>query len=301
MAQQGLIEGGRRPVSYAEIGRRPRWRRALSSTSGAGPLLLAPGALLGVCLLIPLVTVAVTAFGLGLHGVADAVTDSLFVSAVRRTLPMAAIVTLLAFLLGSAYALGLTFASKPVRVVLLLALFASFWVSLLVRTYGWVLLIQPNGLLEDVLAGLGLVRRPLQLFQTTPAMYPAMVHAMLPYMIMPIYASLRGLDLRIVRAAQSLGAGPLMVLRRIVLPQMRAGAAAGAVLVFVLSLGFYITPKFLGGPSDLTVATIIDQQFSQLFNFGVASAMGLVLLVTVLAIYVVADRVGGISRQWEQL
>jgi putative spermidine/putrescine transport system permease protein len=117
-------------------------------------------------------------------------------------------------------------------------------------------------------------------------------------MVLPIYGALTALDARQIAAAQSMGARPALILRKVVLPQIRPGVLAGTVLVFVLSLGFYVTPAFLGGPSELTLGTIIQREFGQTFDFGAASAMGAALLILVVAICLAADRVLGVSRQW---
>lgn len=282
----------------------PKARRlgyALTGGTGASWLLVLPVALLLLCLLVPLVAIATTALGHGFGHARSSVTDPVFLDAVRRTVVLSAIVTLICWVVGTLFSLAIMLTRRGVRIFLVAALFITFWISLLVRTYGWIILFQPNGLLQHILSTLGLLHGPLNLLQTTPAMYPAMVHIMLPYMILPILGTLATIDPAQLRAAQSLGARPLTILRRVVLPQMRPGALAGSILVFVLSLGFYITPRFLGGPSDLTVATIIDREFSQVFDFAAASAMGLTLLIAVLALYVIADRVLGVSRQWEHV
>jgi putative spermidine/putrescine transport system permease protein len=282
----------------------PRPRRltaTLSGGTGAIWLLVLPAALLLLCLAIPLVTIATTALDDGVGKATTTVSDSLFLDAVKRTVVLAVVVTLICWVIGTAYSLGLMLTRGWVRVLLLASLFITFWISLLVRTYGWIVLFQPNGLLQHALSTLGLHHGSLNLLQTTPAMYPGMVHIMLPYMIHPIFWTLATLDPAQLRAAQSLGARPLTILRRVILPHMWAGSLAGIILVFILSLGFFITPRFLGGPADLTVSTIIDREFEQVYDFVAASAMGLTLLIAVLALYVIADRALGVSKQWEHV
>jgi len=118
--------------------------------------------------------------------------------------------------------------------------------------------------------------------------------------VLPIYASLRAIDPAQVRAARSLGASEFLVLRRLVLPGLRSGSWAGVLLVFILSLGFYVTPAFLGGPGTQVLAMVIGVQFGRLENIGLTAALGALLLVAVLALYVVADRIFKISEQWER-
>jgi ABC-type spermidine/putrescine transport system permease subunit I len=273
--------------------------RRLASGSGAVWLLAVPVAFLAACLVAPLASVATTAVserGWGVFG--DVAGSHLFLDATRRTILLATVVTACCWVLGLAYGLGLAVTRGAVRAALLGALLAVFWTSLVVRTYGWVLVYQPSGPLSRLLVDLGLRDRPLDLLQTSTAMYPAMVHVMLPLMVLPIYSAVRRLDQRRIWAARSLGASPLLLLRRIVLPELRVAGAAGAILVFISSLGFYVTPALLGGPSNLTAGTLIAQEFYELFDFGTASAMGVLLLAAVAALYVASDRLLGVSTRW---
>jgi putative spermidine/putrescine transport system permease protein len=121
---------------------------------------------------------------------------------------------------------------------------------------------------------------------------------MLPLMVLPIYSAVLRLDQRRIWAARSLGARPGLLLRKVVLPELRVASAAGAILVFISSLGFYVTPALLGGPSNLTVGTLIAQEFYELLDFGTASAMGVLLLVAVGVLYACADRLLGVSTRW---
>jgi ABC-type spermidine/putrescine transport system permease subunit I len=268
--------------------------------SGALWLLGAPLVFLAVFLLLPLVFVFATAIDdKGVAGSLDAITSDLFLRAAWRTLVLAVTVSALCTLLGLVYSIGLGIASGAARAVLLGVIFISFWVSLLVRTYGWVLIYQPQGPLHDALASVGLIHGPLDLLKTTPAMYPAMVHIMLPYTVLPLYAAVLSLDREQVAAAQSLGAGPSLVIRSVILPQLRGAIVAGALLVFMLSLGFFVTPAILGGPENLTIATVINEQFNQVYDFGAASAMGAAVLIVVIAVYLSADRVFQRATQWQ--
>ena len=161
-----------------------------------------------------------------------------------------------------------------------------------------MLLYLPKGPLYDVLSTFGLRDEPVDVFQTSLAPYPAMVHVMLPYAVLPVWAAVRSLDPDHLRAARVLGAGPWMTLFRVVLPQLRSGIAAGGVLVFVLSLGFYVTPTMLGDPSGPMVASIIGRSFSLPDRLASAAAMSLTLLVVVAVVYMVADRIFRVSEQW---
>jgi putative spermidine/putrescine transport system permease protein len=243
----------------------------LRNGTGTGWLLTLPTLFFLVALVLPLVFVFKTALSDGgLHHATDSVTSSLFISAMWRTVVMATCVAFLCTVFGLVYSVGLALATGWLKAVLFGVVIVSFSISLLVRTYGWVLIYQPNGLLHDVLATVGLIHGPLDMLKTTRAMYPAMVHIMLPYMILPVYSAVSTIDSDQLRAAQSLGAPPRLLIRKVLLPQLRSGLAAGWILVFILSLGFFVTPAVLGGPENLTLATVIDQQFSQLFDFASA-------------------------------
>jgi putative spermidine/putrescine transport system permease protein len=275
------------------------WAIAAGGGSGMLWLLALPVAFLSVCLVAPLASVAATAVGERGWGVfGEVVGSEIFIDATVRTVLLATVVTACCWVLGMAYALGLAVTRGAVRGLLLGALLAVFWTSLVVRTYGWILVYQPSGPLSRTLVELGLRDGPLDLLQTSAAMYPAMVHVMLPLMVLPIYGAARNLDRARIWAARSLGASPTLVLRAIVIPELRVASAAGAILVFISSLGFYVTPALLGGPSNLTVGTLIAQEFYELLDYGSASAMGVLLLAAVAVLYVASDRLLGVSRRW---
>jgi putative spermidine/putrescine transport system permease protein len=226
----------------------------------------------------------------GVGGIVEMLGDDLFLEATQRTLLLAAVVTLICCVVGTVYAIALLATPRWIAGILLAVLFSTFWISILVRTFGWVLLFEPNGALDQQLNRLGLIDEPLTLLQTTPAMYPAMVHVMLPFFILPVYAACLRIDPNLLRAGQSLGAKPVSVMWHVVLPQLRPAILAGASIVFLLSLAFYVTPLLLGGPGDLTVATLIAREFGEVYDVGRASTMAIVLLAVVLALYLLVDR-----------
>ena len=278
---------------------RPR-RRTLSG-SGARVLLLPPALLLAIGLGVPVVAVVAEAVGhLGAGGLVTEPVDShAFRSGIITTLELAVLTTLISLVIGVVYALAMVVAPAGAARVLSAVLLLTFWISLLVRTYGWLLALQPNGALDWV-AGKAGADAGLGLFQTLPGLVVPMVHILLPYMVLPVYAAAQQIDPSQLRAARSLGASSTLVLRSVVLPALRAGAMAGSVLVFILSLGFYVTPSFLGAPSDRVVAIVIGEVFGRQRDLPLASAMGVLMLAAVLALYFVADRVLRISEQWER-
>lgn len=270
-----------------------RVRSAIENSNGSGWLLALPVAFLLVFLALPLLAVLLHAISeLGFGGFLETASDKQFLDTVKRTAVMALIVTAICWPIAVVYSLAMAMSGRALRWFLLGALLLTFWISILVRTYGWVLLIQPSGVIQQGLEALGLLGEDgtVNLLGTAQGMYPAMVHVMLPFMVLPIYAALNDLDPRVVRAAQSLGAKPLRILRTVILPALRTGSIAGCTLVFIISLGFFITPEFLGGPSAETIATLIDREFREQFNTGYAAAMGSLLIVFVLAFYVLVTK-----------
>jgi putative spermidine/putrescine transport system permease protein len=264
--------------------------------SGARWLLLPPLIFLGVLILVPVGYLLSDAFHSG--GMSDALQDSVFRASVVRTVLLAAVVTVLTVIFGTLYAVALAVSPRWLAIVLLIALFTIFWTSLLVRTYGWILIYYPQGALYWVLHGLGLRDKPLDIFQTTLAAYPAMVHVMMPFVVLPVYAALRQVDGQLIRAARTLGAKPPMILRKVILPLLRNGIAAGAILVFIMSLGFYVTPQLLGDPRHQMVASLIGNSFAVPGQGNTAAAMSVLLLAVVVVVYAAADRLFKVSEQW---
>jgi putative spermidine/putrescine transport system permease protein len=212
--------------------------------------------------------------GLSLDAYVDVLTDASFISVMRITLTIAVLTTVLCVLIGYPVAYAIARTRQSTANLLMLLVLMPFWTSILVRTYAWMVLLGRRGVINDALIGIGLIERPLSLLNTRVAVYIAMVHVLLPFVILPLYAALRAFDWRLVNAARGL---------QVTLPMSIPAVAAGTVLVFTLSVGFYITPALVGGPSDLMVAQLIDMQVRN-FNWNTAAAMATVLLVTVLAV-----------------
>jgi putative spermidine/putrescine transport system permease protein len=274
-------------------------RRRLAG-SGTRALLVPPALLLAIGLGVPVVAVIVEAVSnLGAGGlVSDPIDSHAFRSGIATTLLLAVLTTGISLVVGTVYALAMAVARPGVGRVLSAVLLLTFWISLLVRTYGWLLALQPNGALDWLaLKGGG---GELGLFQTLPGLVLPMVHILLPYMVLPIYAAVASMEPSQLRAARSLGGSSSLVLRTVVLPALRSGAMAGTVLVFILSLGFYVTPAFLGAPSERVVAIVIGEVFGRQRDLPLASAMGVLMLAAVLVVYFAADRVLRISEQWER-
>jgi ABC-type spermidine/putrescine transport system permease subunit I len=213
------------------------------------------------------------------------------------TLRVSAIVTVLALLLGYPLAYVMATASPAVRKLLMGVVLVPFWISVLVRSYAWMVLLGRYGLVNQLLTGLGIVDAPVRLLNTTLALYVGMVHILLPFMILPLYSVLAGIDRRLIAAAEGLGARPMSVFRHVVLPLSLPGIGAGCLLVFVLGLGFYVTPALIGGTQDIMIAVMIAEQVD-LLNWGLASALSAVLLVATLAVIAVLDHYLDLDRMF---
>ena len=174
---------------------------------------------------------------------------------------------------------------KRLSRILLILVLLPFWTSLLVRTAAWVVLLQNKGIVNDILLSLGLTSEPLTLIFNRIGVYIAMVHILLPFLILPLYAVMKNIPGSHMRAAASLGARPLAVFLSIYLPQTLPGLGAGCLLVFILSLGFYITPALIGGASDQMLSYLIAEFATRTGNWGMASAIAILLLISVAVLY----------------
>jgi putative spermidine/putrescine transport system permease protein len=215
-----------------------------------------------------------------------------------RTLYVSGLVTLLCVLLG--YPLSYLLATLPQRIsnLLIIMVLLPFWTSLLVRTTSWIVVLGQNGVLLEVMAWLGLVGetgRPQLIYNMTGTIV-AMTHILLPFMILPIYSVMRGISPSYVRAARSLGATPALAFYKVYMPQTIPGVGAGSILVFILAIGYYITPALVGGQDGTLISNFIAFHMQKSLNWGFAAALGTILLVGVLGLYWLYDRVVGISN-----
>jgi len=210
-----------------------------------------------------------------------------------KTLRMALIITVLCLLLG--YPLAYFLANAPAKTANILMIFVllPFWTSLLVRTTAWIALLQTNGVINSTLTGLGIISEPLNMLYTEFSTIIAMTHILLPFMILPLYSVMKGIDPTLMRAAMSMGARPVPAFLRIYLPNTLPGLSAGALLVFIISVGYYITPALVGGTDGQMISNIIAFHMQQSNNWGLAAALGTLLLILILTLYWVYDRFVG--------
>ena len=225
---------------------------------------------------------------------AKALGEKLYLQVFWITFQIAAFVTVFCLLL--AYPLGFLLATTTPGWATLGFVFVllPLWTSVLVRTYAWMVLLGRNGVFNRLLVEGGIVDAPLPLLHNFNGVLIGMVHVLLPYMVLPIYGAVRRLDPALVAAAEGLGASSWRIFWRIYLPLTLPGIFAGSVIVFVLSLGFYITPALLGGGKVIMLAVLIEQEVRQTLNWPFAAALSAVLLVATLGVYTVAQ---GFTRQ----
>jgi putative spermidine/putrescine transport system permease protein len=224
------------------------------------------------------------------------VEQRLYLDVFARTFGIAASVTLICVVLGFPLAWVIANAPPAVARILLVLVLLPFWTSLLVRTTAWIVLLQEQGLVNAALMRLGLVEAPMRLVFNRTGVLVAMVHVLLPFMVLPLYATLAGIPPSLMRAAKSLGAPPLTAFFRVYLPQTVPGLAAGSLLVFILALGYYITPALVGGAEDQMVAYFIAFYTTATVNWGLAAALGAVLLLATTVLYLVYSRLVGQTK-----
>lgn len=209
-----------------------------------------------------------------------------------RTFHISFVVTLICLLLG--YPLAWWLASLPARQanVLMILVLVPFWTSILVRVAAWIVLLQSEGLVNRGLMGLGLIEEPLALLFNRTGVVIAMVHILLPFMVLPLYSVMKSVPPTYLRAAVSLGSSPIAAFFRVYVPQTYPGIGAGALLVFILAIGYYVTPALLGGADDQMLSYYIARYTNVEVNWGMACALGALLLVATLVLYSVYRRFG---------
>ena len=206
------------------------------------------------------------------------------------TFQVSILTTIICILIG--YPLSYFLAMLPARMAgfFMLAVLLPFWTSLLVRTYAWLVLLQRNGILNDFAMSAGLWDAPLKLVHNLTGTLIGMAHIMLPFLVLPLYGSMRKIQRDLMHAASNLGATPIQAFWQVYFPLSVSGLVAGSLIVFVLCLGFYVTPAVLGGGRVVMVSTQITAILENQFNWGAASALGVVLLVATLLVLYLASR-----------
>ncbi len=224
--------------------------------------------------------------------------DAIYLMLFGRTAWVAALVTVLCLILGYPLAWLLANAGPKTAGLLMILLLLPFWTSLLVRTTAWIAILQSEGVVNDILVFLGLVddKNRIQLVYNMTGTLVAMTQVLLPFMVLPLYSVMKTIPPVYLRAASSMGARPLTGFWRVYLPLTMPGVAAGGLLVFILAVGYYITPALVGGPSGQLISNLIAHHVQQSLNWGLAAALSTVLLGAVILLYLIFNKVAGADR-----
>jgi putative spermidine/putrescine transport system permease protein len=281
-------------TSSGEARRRPRPGLAGIRGDRWSLLVLPAVVFLGAFFLVPLVAMAVRSVtdpaDAGLSNYERFFAVAAYVRVMTNTFWIALLTTLGCLAVGYPFAYLMTIVPGRIGGLLLIAVLLPFWSSLLVRTFAWQVLLRDTGVINRFLLDLGLISEPLALIRTTGGVILGMSHILLPFMVLPLYSVMRRIDPELGHAAANLGASPTRSFLRVFVPLTLPGVVAGCLLVFVLALGFYITPALLGGLRDQMISQLIVQQVQQALDWGFATAMSMLLLAVTLVVLFIASR-----------
>lgn len=257
--------------------------------------LLVPAlALLAVVLLFPLLQSLVRSFGapeFTLQHYTTLFTDGVTLTILGRTAGTAAVVTIVTFVLGYPYAYLMTRVSPRLRGILLVVVLVPFWTSVMARNFAWVIILQRGGPMQSIFDFFG--AGDVVFYGSVVGVTIAMSQVLLPFVVLPLYSSLGSIDRRLLLAARGLGSSPLVAFWKIYWPLSRGGVVSGLILVFTLSIGFYVTPALLGSPQQSLVAQLLATRTTQLLDFAGAGALGILVLTVTLVLVAWANRFGG--------
>lgn len=275
----------------------------MSAPAGLGrsAVLLSPSlGLVAALLLLPLGWLVLLSFldesGLSLAHYRRLFEDPLYSRSFVLTFQIAATVTVVAGLLAYPLCYWMMQLGPVASAIVTACILVPFWTSLLVRTYAWLVLLQRRGLVNTALQDLGIVEHPLALMYNVTGTVIGMVHILLPFLVLPLLASMRAIDPGLLRAAAGAGASPAYAFWRVFFPLSAPGLTAGCLLVFVLSIGYYVTPQLLGGGTTVMVGQVIQRNVELFSSWGAASAVSVVLSAVVLGLFWIMNRVVPLQR-----
>jgi len=261
--------------------------------------LLAPAVMIAVfAFLVPLARLVGLSFSAPagpLAAYAQILGDDIYARVFGNTFVIAIAVTVAALVIAFPVAFALTRLSRTWRAVVFACVLLPLWISVLVRTFSWMLLLERNGPINRFAVASGLADQPLTLLFNHTAVLIGMVHVLLPYAVLPIYAALARIDPGLLRASEGLGASGFTTFLRVLLPLSFSGIATAATFTFLLALGFFVTPALLGGASSLTLSMLIDTFVSERLDWPLAAAASVVLLTAALAVVAIASRFVSVS------
>ncbi|MFJ8235608.1 ABC transporter permease [Ureibacillus sp. NPDC094379] len=216
-------------------------------------------------------------------------TSEVYLRVLWLTIKIAFLVTLFSLIIAYPLAYSLVTSNSRIwKKIILGSVLIPFWISLLVRTFAWTILLRNNGVINIILMKLGIIDQPIELIYNTTGVVIAMTHILLPYMVLSLYSVMSGIDLRLVQAAQGMGARPWKAFMQVFFPLSIPGLLSGSLMVFVMGLGYFITPALLGGSDTTMISMLIDNNISKTLNWHLASALSLVLFVATILLLAIA-------------
>lgn len=228
--------------------------------------------------------------------VATIVTSKAVVTALITTFWIGLLVTLLVLAISYPFAYFLAHQQGYAFSLVLFCVIVPYFTSIIVRTYSWMVLLGRNGIINQSLQALGVIDEPLTLLYSKTGVLIGMVYVLLPYMVLTLYATMKAIDPSLMRAARGMGAGPVYAFRRIYFPLSIHGVVSGSLIVFILAIGFFITPALMGGPTDVMIAMLIERSVEIMFDWSGAAVMALLLLVATLVLYSIYYRITDVRR-----
>jgi len=279
---------------------RPDPRRNTGINGGVNPLLVPLLVMLLVVHLGPIVWFFVQTFTDVEHGFVDTASAVVFSPVMLEvlwiTVWIAALVTVLALLAAYPIAYSLCHAGRGLAAAILVCVIVPYFTSIVVRTYSWMVILGRNGLINQVLLGAGVIDEPVSLMYNRTGVLIGMVYVLLPYLVLTLYATMKTIDANLLRAARGMGASGIFTFLRVFLPLSLPGVISGSLIVYILAIGFFITPALMGGTEDMMLAMLIQREIDINLNWGLASLFALVLLAITLALYAVYYRYANIDR-----
>ena len=266
-------------------------------------------------LLIPALLLIVTAFAYpvfwlllrsfsdpswGVQNYQVALGKGIYLKVLWNTLSIAGATTFFCLLIGYPMAYSMVHSSPLIRRVLIFVVLIPFWTSILVRTFAWLVLLQRNGLINDVLLGVGIIQEPVDLIFNRIGVLLGMVQILLPFMIFPLFSVMKQINETYMLAASNLGARPVMQFYRVYLPLSLPGIVTGSMLVFIVSLGYFITPALLGGRKDTMIAQLIHERISEFGDWGLPSALAVILLIGTGCVFSIVHKVFRVGPETEK-
>lgn len=237
---------------------------------------------------------------LGLQNYQVVLGKVIYLKVLWNTISIAGVTTFFCLLIGYPMAYSMVHSSPLIRKLLIFVVLIPFWTSILVRTFAWIVLLQRNGLINDVLLGVGVIQQPIDLIFNRFGVLIGMVQILLPFMIFPLFSVMKQIDASYMLAASNLGARPIRQFFRVYLPLSLPGIVTGSMLVFIISLGYFITPALLGGRKDTMIAQLIHERIAEFGDWGLSSSLAIILLIGTGLVFLVVQKVFRVGAKAER-